>query len=100
MCVEIDMKISEVNSTSKNVSVEGKIIKLETTRVVNTRYGQRRVANAILQDESGSIKLSLWEADIEKVAEGKTVAVENGFISEWNKELQLSLGRNGKLIVK
>ncbi len=94
------MKISEVTSTSKNVCVEGKIVKLEDTRVVNTRYGQRRVANALLQDDSGSIKLSLWEQDIEKVAEGKTVAVENGYVSEWNKELQLSTGRNGKLTVK
>lgn len=94
------MKISEVTSASKNVSVEGKIVKLDKARVVSTRYGQRRVANAQLQDDSGSIKLSLWEKEIDQVAEGKTVAIENGYVSEWNKELQISTGRNGKIVVK
>ncbi|MEM2963415.1 MAG: OB-fold nucleic acid binding domain-containing protein [Candidatus Anstonellales archaeon] len=93
-------KISELKAGIGNVDVEGKIIKLEEPREVVTKFGKKlRVANAILQDESGEIALSLWGDDIDKVKEGSTIRIEQGWVSEFKGTPQLSCGRFGKLTV-
>ena len=92
------MKISELRSGSK-ANIEGKITEKNEPREVNTRSGTMRVANATLEDDSGSITLVLWNDEIDKVSEGDNVKIENGFVKEWNSALQVSAGRFGKLLV-
>jgi replication factor A1 len=55
------------------------------------------VADATLRDESGTIKLSLWDAQIDAVAKGAKVKVSNGYINTFRGERQLNIGRYGKL---
>ena len=54
---------------------------------------------AIAKDETGDIKLTLWNDDIEKVKSGDKVKLTNGYVSEWQGELQLTTGRFGKIEV-
>jgi len=49
------MKINEVKRGMSGVSVEGRITEKSTSRRVKTRYGQRSVADATLEDETGTI---------------------------------------------
>ena len=56
-----------------------------------------RVANAVLQDSSGSIKISLWNDDADKFKSGDKVKIDNGYASEFNGVLQLSAGKFGKI---
>ena len=53
------MKIEEIRRGMSGISVEGRIVSISETRRVNTRYGPRSVADAILEYETGTIKLSL-----------------------------------------
>ncbi|BCS91056.1 MAG: single-stranded DNA binding protein Ssb [Candidatus Micrarchaeota archaeon] len=93
------MKISELRAGMGNVNIKARVIKKEETRTVNTKNGARRVANLVIEDEDkNTIKLSLWEDEIEKVKEGDEIEIENGYVSEFRGELQLSLGRYGKII--
>jgi replication factor A1 len=94
------MKIAEIQRGMSNVSVEGKIIDISETREVNTRYGKRSVADTILEDDSGQIKLSLWENQITSVRVGDKVAVTGGYVTEFRDVLQLSIPRSGKLEVE
>ena len=55
------MKINEIKLGMSLVSTEGEIISKSEPRSVRTRYGPRSVADAELQDETGTINLSLWE---------------------------------------
>lgn len=94
------MKISELKAGTGNVNVEGEIVKLEEPRDVVTKFGKKlRVANATLKDESGEITISLWGDDIDTVKEGSKVKVENGWVSEFKGNPQLSAGKYGKLTV-
>lgn len=94
------MKIAEIQRGMSNVSVEGKIIDISETREVNTRYGKRSVADTILEDDSGQIKLSLWENQITSVRIGDKVTVTGGYVTEFRDVLQLSIPRSGKLEVE
>lgn len=82
----------------RNVSVTGKIDSVGEARTVNLKSGgTNSVADAVISDESGSIKLSLWGDDIGKVQAGDKVAVENGYINTYKGENSLSIGKFGKL---
>lgn len=92
------MKISELKAGMRNVSVTGKVDSVGEPRTVNLKAGgTNNVADAIISDESGSIKLSLWGDDINKIRSGDRVSVENGYINTFKGENSLAVGKFGKL---
>jgi replication factor A1 len=94
---EFKMKISELKVNQGNVDVEGIIKSIAEARTFN-KYGKDlKVANAVLEDESGNIKLSLWNDDILKVKEGDKIKIINGYVSEFNGIKQISSGKYGKI---
>lgn len=80
--------------------VEGVIDSVSEPRTVNLKTGgQAQVADAILKDETGQIKLSLWDAQIKMVKTGSKIRIENGYISSFRGENALNVGKYGKLTV-
>ena len=93
------MKIAELKSDNlRRINISGKIVEISEHRDVITRTGESsRVATAILQDETGSIKLSLWNEDIDRIQVNDEVQIENGYTSSFRGEIQLNSGRFGKI---
>ena len=58
-----------------------------------------RVTTAVAKDETGDIKITLWNDDIDKVKSGDKIKITNGYVSEWQGEMQLSTGKFGTLEV-
>ena len=94
------MKINEIKLGMSVVSTERKIIAKSEPRSVHTRYGSRSVADAELEDETGTIKLSLWEQQIDIVGVGDTVKINGAYVTEFSNHLQLNIPRSGVLEVK
>ena len=91
-------KISELKSGTGNVNVAGEITNIDAPRDVITKFGKKtRVASATLKDASGEITLSLWGEDADKFATGDKIAIENGWVSEFKGNLQISAGKFGKI---
>lgn len=92
------MNISELKAGMRNVSVVAKVDSVGEPRTVNLRAGgTNTVADAIVSDETGSIKLSLWGDDINKIQAGDRISVENGYINTFKGENSISVGKFGKL---
>ena len=92
------MEIKDLRDGMRTVEVEGEIIDVGSPREVSLRTGgQAKVADAILKDASGTIKLSLWDDQINQVSKGARVKVSNGYINQFKGEKQLNVGRYGKL---
>lgn len=95
------MKINEIKQGMNNISLKAKVIAISETRDVQTRYGRRSVADALLEDETGQISLTLWEDRINSVAVGDTVDLAGAFVTSFRNKLQLNIPRSGRLeIVK
>lgn len=91
------MKISELKPGQGNVNLDAEVVEVKTPREIN-KYGRTlRVADVILRDDSGTITLALWNENIEKVSEGKKVKIENGYVNTWQDNIQLTLGKFGKI---
>lgn len=96
------MKIKELRNGMKHVNVEAKVVDKSEPREVISRYRDttHTVANAVIADETGSIKLTLWNDQIGQVAVNDQVKIENGYVTSFRGELQLNVGRYGKLTVE
>ncbi len=92
------MKIADLKGEQSRVDVEGEVVEKGDTRSVNLRAGgQSNVADATLRDDTGTIKLSLWGDQIESVDVGDRIRIENGYTKAFRGEIQLNIGRYGKL---
>ena len=89
--------LKEINSDSKNVEVEASVVEVGEPRTVNTRFGPRQVATAVIEDETGRINLSLWEKQIETVKNASKLKIEGAYVTEWNGNLQLNLSKQSVL---
>jgi ssDNA-binding replication factor A large subunit len=58
------------------------------------------VANALIGDKTGTIKLCLWDAQTRAVCKGDTVHIKNARAFAFKGEKQLRLGRNGTISVE
>jgi replication factor A1 len=96
-----DMKIKDLRNGMKRVEVEAKVLEKSPAREVMSRYKDEtyRVANVVISDDTGKIKLTLWNDQIEQVNENDTVKIENGYVTSFRGEVQLNVGRYGKLVV-
>ena len=93
--------IKDLADGMKRVSVEGKVVEKGDPREVKSRYKDEtyRIVDAVIADESGSIKLTLWNEQIEQVNVGDNVKIENGYVTSFKGETQLNVGKFGKLTV-
>src|SRR3989344_4245792 len=93
------MQVSDLKAGQGKVDIEVKVKSKSEKRTFN-KYGKDlRVANAVVSDSSGDISMSLWNDDIEKVKEGDTLRITNGYVSEFNGTKQLTSGKFGKMEV-
>jgi replication factor A1 len=91
------MAIASLRPGMRRVNVTGTIKTISELREVQTKFGPGQVATATLQDSSGSVSVALWNENIEKVSVGQTVTIENGYVDSFRGELQLQVGRYGKI---
>ena len=96
------MKIRELRNGMKRVNVEAKVVEKSAPREVLSRFSDtmHKVATAVIADETGTIKLTLWNEQIDRVNVNDTVKVENGYITSFKGEIQLNVGKYGKLVVE
>lgn len=93
----MDVKDLQPNSSFDVLNVE--VVSVEEPREFTNFRGSGRVANAVIKDETGEVKLTLWNEQIDNVQEGQKISIENGWVKEYREELQVSTGKFGKLNV-
>lgn len=94
------MNIRDLRDGMRRVDAEGEIIDISEPRTVNLRTGgEARIADTLLKDDGGQIKLSLWDDQIDLVKKGSKVRVTNGYTNSFRGELRLNVGKYGKLEV-
>ena len=90
--------IRDLRTGMRHVNLKAKILEVAEPKHVFTRYGNHAsFAKASIADETGTIKLCLWNGQIASVSAGDTVQIENARVSRFRGESQLSLGKNGTL---
>src|SRR3989338_5012515 len=90
------MQIKDLKPKQGNVDIMLDVVDVGPAREFQKFGKPGKVATAIAKDETGDIKLTLWNEDIERVNACDKVHLINGYVSEWQGEMQTT-GRMGKL---
>lgn len=91
------MNVRDLRDGMRRVDVEGEIAQISDPRNVTWSGGEGRVADAMLKDDSGEIKLTLWNEHIDMVKPGSMVRITNGYTKSFRGEVTLNVGKYGKL---
>jgi replication factor A1 len=96
----VNSKIGDLKVGMKKVSLKAEVLEIPKSKIVYTRYGTTAcVSNALIRDETGSMKMSLWNQQINTVHKGDVIDVKNVTVTWFSGERQLRLGRSGSLSV-
>ncbi len=92
------LPIRDLRTGMSQINLKAKVLEIPTPKLVFTRFGNyASVANALIADETGTIKLCLWNEQIDSISIGDTIQVENARASTFRGERQLNIGRKGTL---
>jgi replication factor A1 len=92
--------ISELKAKMRGITVKARIVEVPPRKLVNTRYGSEAcVSNILLADKTGTIRLGLWNNQIDDVAVGDTINIEKASVAIFSGKLQLKIGRSGTMSV-
>ncbi len=95
----VEAKVGDLTPQSKAVNVTAKVVsKTEIREIPMGRDGSpHKVSDALVGDETGVVYLTLWDDNIEKINEGDSVRVENGYVTLFKGNIRLNIGKYGKL---
>lgn len=99
MTVPSDMTGIATLKANQNATIDAKITAISAPRDVTTSRGPSKVADATLQDDTGTITLTLWGEDITRYSVGQRIQVTDGWVKDFRGKLQITLGRAGKISV-
>jgi len=91
-------QIRDLRFGMKRIDIKARVLDVPKATVVHTRYGEyARVTNALIADETGAIKLCLWNERVNAILVDSVVQITNANVTKFRGENQITLGRNAKL---
>ena len=92
------LQIKDLRIGMKKVNLKATVTEISQPTFVVTRFGNyANVANAMVSDDTGKIKLCLWNDQIKTITIGDTLQIENARIGQYRNEKQLRVGKTGSL---
>ena len=91
---KLSLMVQDLRHGMKKVNLEAKVLETPEASTVQTRYGNSaKVTNAWIADETGKIKLCLWNEQADLITVGDTVQIKNASVSTFKGERQVRLGK-------
>ncbi len=94
------LNIENIMPGMQNVDVVGKVVRISPVREFKTEKAEGKVANITIADKTGSVQLSLWNDEVERLQEIEMGDIVNvrGFVREGFSGNEIRLGRKGLII--
>jgi ssDNA-binding replication factor A large subunit len=80
------LRIRDLKPHTENVQVVARVM----SKSVPAEVRMKNYAYAVVEDETGRIKLNLWREQVDQVDEGDLIYVSNAFVHVRMGEMQLS----------
>jgi len=94
------LKITELQAGQGKVNIEVEVIDVSEAKTFSKFGRDGKVATARVKDEADEeIDLTLWNETIDEISVGDKVKIENGYVSEFQGNMQLTAGKFGTITV-
>jgi len=91
------MQIKDLQPKQGKVDLTADVIDKSSPKEFQKFGAPGKLCNIRVKDETGELMMTLWNDQVEKVNVGDKIRVSNGYVNEWQGEMQLSTGKFGKL---
>jgi len=94
---QANVKVESLDPRSRQLNLTVKVVsKSEPRETISRSDGStHRVVDALVGDETGSVYMTLWDDNIDKVKEGDVIDIKNGYVSLFKGSMRLNIGRFG-----
>jgi len=93
-------KIKGLKAGMKRINVKARVLAISRPQLALTKYNDYVMfANVTLTDETGNMKLILWNGRINSFSINDRVEIENARVTAYRGENQLRIGRHSRLSV-
>jgi replication factor A1 len=93
--------ISELTPEMRDVDIVGKVAKIFPVTTFEKDGREGKVQNIVVADESGSIRLTFWNEDVDKIdelGEGDIIEVKHGYVKKGFRDaLEFTAGRRSEI---
>jgi len=90
-------KVGNLKPNQENVNVTVRVLETSEPRTIQTKNGPRTISEAVVGDETGRVRLTLWGNLAGKVKDGMVVKIENAWTSVYKGKVQLNAGNRSKI---
>jgi len=90
------MKISQLAPESRDVNLTVKVLERSEVKEFYSQHFRKkfRVCNATVGDETGIIKMTLWNEQVDDFYVGDTIQIRNAHIAVFKGHMRLQLGKH------
>ena len=96
-------KLGNLREGMRSVNVAGRVAHIGSERVFTRRDGSTgRVASVLMEDETGTVRLSLWDDDVDLTNDleaGSILTVENGYTRLSLGDVGLNAGQSSRISI-
>ncbi|WP_440953071.1 OB-fold nucleic acid binding domain-containing protein [Methanococcoides sp. FTZ1] len=96
-------KISDIRDGMGDINVSGKLLDISDVRTFQKKDGgQGRVGNILIGDETGKIRVTLWDEKVDSTKElnlNDTIEIINGYarMNNFSQQVEIQIGNNSVL---
>ena len=90
-------KVADLREGLDGVDLKVRVIEAKEPKVIQTRKGSRVISEAIVGDETGRIKLTLWGRQAGILHDGDAVEIRGAWTTSYRGEVQLNVGSRGQI---
>src|SRR4030067_2745970 len=71
------LRIQDIRIGMKGITLMARVLEIPQPRVVFTQFGQAKVTSALIADETGTVRLTLWDKQIDLIPVDSLILLEN-----------------------
>lgn len=91
---------AEVSAGMSDLALVGRVLETSEPRTFDRDDGKGKVANIVLGDESGWVRVALWDDradDVSSISSGDAVRVRDGYAREREGDVEVNVGSRGSV---
>ncbi len=86
------IKIASLRPGMDGVNVRVRVLEAGPPRTIETRNGRRTISDAVVGDETGRIRLTLWGRKAGSISVGDAIEIENAWTTSFRGQVVLNAG--------
>ncbi len=92
-----EKKIMDLKPGMENVNLTVRVIEANAPKVIQTRKGPRTISEAVVGDETGRTKMTLWGNQAGTLEEGQAVRIEGAWTTSYRGQVIINVGNRSNI---